>query len=137
MSEQRVMLEIEEGEAEREDPIAREIAWRGLEVQPAENQGERDGGGGEASPHDEHVRQAARPAALPDEAIEEKDAGEPLQKMGERRRQPIRPQKGFPAASPIHARGRALKPHRVTIGDPERREERGEGVAHQGRVDVA
>src|SRR4029453_18525960 len=47
-----------------------------------------------------------------------------------------RGQKYLPAAPPVHARWRPLQPHRVAIGDSEGREERGERVANESRVEM-
>ena len=43
---------------------------------------------------------------------------------------------GLPSPSPVHARRRAIQPHRVPIADPERRKQRRKRVTDQRRVEM-
>ena len=68
-------------EAEDVRAVRLEVAGQRLEVNPAEDERERDGEGEDAAPHDEPVRDAARRAALEDEAVQREvadDAREPV-----------------------------------------------------------
>src|SRR5262245_8135088 len=134
--DQRCVGERDGGDAEDEDLIARKVARHRPEIEPAEHEGERDGGGEQAAPHDQLVRQPTRPAAPPDEPVRQEHADEPTDEAPEALRQASSLQERLPPAPPVEPGGRALQPHRVSIAEAERGEQTREGVADEGGIDV-
>ena len=128
--------EVLHRDAEHERAVHVQVARHRLEVNPAPDQREGDRRGEQAAPHDQPVREPAQPAAPEDEAVggelEQRAAAQADGVAGQRAAREER----LPAAPPVHARRRPLQPHRVAIGDAERREERREGVADERRVEV-
>ncbi len=103
------------------------------EVNPAKDQGKRDRSRPQATPHDQHVGEAARLAPFPDKRIQKEYVGKPLEEMGQRVSEMLRSEERFPTAPPVHAGGGPLEPHRVAVGDPERGEQARKGVPDQAR----
>ena len=112
------------------------IPWGGFEMNPSPHERKRDRRRDHAAPHDEPVRQPAHRGAPENEAVGRELHEEPLEKEQEVVPDESGLEEHLPAPPPVHPRRRALQPHRVAISDAEDREERGEGVADQGGVEV-
>jgi hypothetical protein len=82
------------------------------------------------------VRDAAQGAAPEDEAVGcelQQEAPSDFQRV---RAEEARLQENPPTPAPVHSRRRPVQPHRITVGDAEGGEERGERVADQRGVEV-
>src|SRR5690606_28866325 len=102
------------------------------EVEPAENQRKRDQDGDDAAPHDQEVREAPEAVPLEDEAVRQDLGAEASEPHAEVTEPEAAFEKGLPASPPVYARRRALQPHGVAIGEPERGKENGERVGDEG-----
>src|SRR5262245_43114656 len=132
----RVDGEGEGREPEHERPVAPEIARDALEVEPAEDERERDGHRDETAPHDEQMRHAAEPAAGEDEPVGHEVARQVAHPIDGVTAAPSSSQERLPAAAPQHRRRRALQPHGVAVREPEGSEQDGGGVSRESGVEV-
>src|SRR5262245_52642590 len=128
--------EREGGKPEDERPVALEVAGGALEMEPAEDERERDGDGDQATPHDEEMRQAAEAAAGEDEAVGGEVARDVPHPVGGVPSEPSPPDEHLPAAPPEHGRRRALQPHRIAVREAEGGEQDRGGVGGEGGVEV-
>src|SRR5262245_45294371 len=112
-------VERERGEPEHEGAVALEVAGDGLEMEPAEDERERDGDREQAAPHDEQVGQAAELAAREDETIGGEVARDVPHPVGRILSEAPSPYEHFPAAPPEHRRRWALQPHGVAVREAE------------------
>src|SRR3954449_9646818 len=119
------------GESEDVGPVRLHVARYRLEMDPAENQRKRDREREDAAPHDQRVRQSADAVALEDEAVQREVGGHAYEPVANVAREVLAAEKELPSAVPVTARRRPLKPHRIAVGDAERREQHGERVADQ------
>jgi hypothetical protein len=127
---------VHHGEAKHVRAVQLQVARHGLEVDPSPHERERDRGGEHAAPHDEPVGRAAQPAAAEDEAVGGKFEERAPPEFGGVDADGARREEHLPPALPVQPRRGTLQPHRVAIADAERREECGEGIADQRRVEV-
>ena len=132
----RLDREVANGKSEDERAVRLEMPRHGLEVNPAPHERKRDQRRDDAAPHDQPMRQPSETAAPEDENIRGKhqhESAEGLEQVGP---DESRAEKHRPPASPVQPRGRTLQPHCIAVRDAEGREQRGECVADERRVEV-
>src|SRR3954471_25071633 len=104
-------------------------------MDPAEDQGERDGDGEHAAPEEALMHPPAQARAVGDEALG-KEVGDRESGDVDDASQNAASAVELPTALPVHAGGRLLDPDVVVVDDAEGREDDGEGVDDERRVEV-
>ncbi len=104
-------------------------------MDPAEDQRKGDQHRQHAAPEEELVHPPAQDRALADEGLG-REVGPGQRQQAAEAAQDAEPADELPAAAPVDLRRRLLQPDPVVVDHAPGGEDRGEGVDHQGRIEI-